>query len=128
VSADRLPQVHGMHRVFGSFGFLGALVGLGRAVALGRRSGHWHQACSAPVSCCWLRYEAALWSMVFPLGMYAVAGIYLGHADNLPVVEAIGSSELWVALVVGTTVFAAMAYHVVNTVFRLPEGREPVPD
>ena len=34
-----------------------------------------------------LRYEATLWSIVFPLGMYAVAGIYLGRADHLPVVE-----------------------------------------
>ena len=33
-----------------------------------------------------LRYDATLWSIVFPLGMYAVAGIYLGRADDLPVV------------------------------------------
>ena len=33
-----------------------------------------------------------------PLGMYAVAGIYLGRADRLPIVEAIGSNWLWVAL------------------------------
>ena len=37
-----------------------------------------------------LRYEATLWSIIFPLGMYAVAGIYLGRADHLPLVEAIG--------------------------------------
>ena len=34
-----------------------------------------------------LRYEATLWSIIFPLGMYAVAGIYLGRADDLPVDE-----------------------------------------
>lgn len=43
-----------------------------------------------------LRYEPTLWSVVFPLGMYAVAGIYLGRADQLPIVEAIGQTWLWV--------------------------------
>ena len=37
-----------------------------------------------------LRYESSLWSVVFPLGMYAVASIYLGRADDLPIVEAFG--------------------------------------
>ncbi|WP_245836351.1 tellurite resistance/C4-dicarboxylate transporter family protein [Paramicrobacterium agarici] len=52
-----------------------------------------------------LRYEASLWSMVFPLGMYAVAGIYLGEADNLPIVGWIGSRFLWAALAVWAVVF-----------------------
>ncbi len=43
-----------------------------------------------------LRYEATWWSIVFPLGMYAVAGMYLGRADSLPIVEAIGAAWLWV--------------------------------
>ena len=34
-----------------------------------------------------LRYEATMWSIIFPLGMYAVAGIYLGRADRLPTVS-----------------------------------------
>lgn len=45
-----------------------------------------------------LRYEPTLWSMVFPLGMYAVAGIYLGQAYQLPVVSWIGAQWFWVAL------------------------------
>ena len=65
-----------------------------------------------------MRYGATLWSMVFPLGMYAVAGIYLGRADDLPVVEAIGRGALWVAFVVWLAVFIAMIRHVANTVFR----------
>ena len=44
-----------------------------------------------------LRYEATLWSIIFPLGMYAVAGIYLGQANSLPVVGMVGRIELWVA-------------------------------
>lgn len=59
-----------------------------------------------------LRYEAALWSMVFPLGMYAVAGIQLGQADNLPIVGAIGAGFLWVALAVWAIVFTAMLVHI----------------
>jgi len=63
-----------------------------------------------------LRYEAALWSVIFPLGMYAVAGIYLGEADRLPVVAAIGSAELWVALGAFALVMVAMLDHLVRTV------------
>lgn len=55
-----------------------------------------------------LRYEPTLWSMIFPLGMYAVAGIYLGRADRLPVVEWIGSRWLWVAGLAWVAVFVAM--------------------
>jgi tellurite resistance protein TehA-like permease len=69
-----------------------------------------------------MRYDATLWSLVFPLGMYAVAGIYLGRADDLPVVEAIGRGELWVALAVWVVVFIAMNRHVTRTVFRNTPG------
>ncbi|HEX2894963.1 MAG TPA: tellurite resistance/C4-dicarboxylate transporter family protein [Marmoricola sp.] len=65
-----------------------------------------------------LRYEATLWSIVFPLGMYAVAGIYLGRADHLPVVEAIGRAELWVALAAWAATFVAMCVHLLRTVAR----------
>ncbi len=65
-----------------------------------------------------LRYEATMWSIVFPLGMYAVAGIYLGRADHLPVVEAVGSAELWVAGAAWVTVFVAMVRNVIGTVLR----------
>lgn len=57
-----------------------------------------------------LRYEATLWSMVFPIGMYAVAGIYLGQADELPLVGQIGTVALWVALAVWVIVFTAMVH------------------
>jgi len=67
-----------------------------------------------------LRYDATFWSMVFPLGMYAVAGIYLGRADGLPVVEAIGRGELWVASVVWLVVFVAMGRQLTATVLRTP--------
>lgn len=53
-----------------------------------------------------LRYEATWWSIVLPLGMYAVAGMYLGRADALPIVERIGAWWLWVA--VAAWLFAAV--------------------
>lgn len=71
-----------------------------------------------------LRYDATLWSIIFPLGMYAVAGIYLGRADRLPVVEAVGRVELWVAFAACLAVLAAMAAHLVRTV-ALGEAERP---
>ncbi len=47
-----------------------------------------------------LRYQPTLWSFVFPMGMYAVAGIYLGRADRLPLVETVGSAWFWLSLLV----------------------------
>jgi tellurite resistance protein TehA-like permease len=63
-----------------------------------------------------LPYEATLWSIIFPLGMYAAASIYLGRADSLPIVEDIGQVELWVALAAWALVFGAMTVHVWRTV------------
>ena len=65
-----------------------------------------------------LAYDATLWSIVFPLGMYAVAGLYLGRADHLPFVESIGRTGLWVALAAWLLVLVAMTRHVVSTVVR----------
>ena len=71
-----------------------------------------------------LAYEATWWSIIFPLGMYAVAGIYLGQANDLPLVGAIGSAELWVAFAAWVIAMVAMVCHVVRTVF-LPPVRRP---
>ncbi|MGO1539913.1 MAG: tellurite resistance/C4-dicarboxylate transporter family protein [Leucobacter sp.] len=53
-------------------------------------------------------YSASLWSIVFPLGMIAVASIGLGRIDMLPLVESIGQVMLVVAAAVWTIVFIAM--------------------
>ena len=63
-----------------------------------------------------LRYEAAWWSIVFPLGMYGVAGHYIGRADNLPIVRTIGENETWFALAVWAAVLVAMFAHLARTV------------
>ncbi|MEV5934067.1 tellurite resistance/C4-dicarboxylate transporter family protein [Streptomyces sp. NPDC052079] len=69
-----------------------------------------------------LVYEPTWWSVVFPLGMYAVAGIYLGRADHLPIVEWIGRAWLWVALTAWTLVFLAMLHTLLTTRSREPQG------
>ncbi|MDN5816529.1 MAG: tellurite resistance protein permease, partial [Yaniella sp.] len=53
-------------------------------------------------------YEPGLWSIVFPLGMYSVAGIYLGRVNDLPIVEVVGSAWMWVAVTAWIITFAAM--------------------
>jgi tellurite resistance protein TehA-like permease len=59
-----------------------------------------------------LRYEPTLWSLVFPLGMYAVAGMYLGEADQLPVVSWIGSHWFWVGLTAWVLTAGGMVHDV----------------
>ena len=71
-----------------------------------------------------LRYEATLWSVVFPLGMYAVAGIYLGRANDLPLVGSIGAAWLWVAFAAWAIAFVAMIVHIVRTVVLPPAAAE----
>ncbi|MGH3562674.1 MAG: tellurite resistance/C4-dicarboxylate transporter family protein, partial [Mycobacterium sp.] len=60
-------------------------------------------------------YEAPLWSVIFPLGMYGVGGYYLGQADHLPIVHYIGSSESWIALAAWGVTFLSMLHHLAST-------------
>ncbi|QRP42763.1 tellurite resistance/C4-dicarboxylate transporter family protein [Amycolatopsis sp. FDAARGOS 1241] len=55
-----------------------------------------------------LPYESALWSLVFPVGMYGVASDQLGHATGIRWLAAFGAGEAWLALAVWAVVFAAM--------------------
>src|SRR5690606_25370838 len=59
-----------------------------------------------------LRYEAELWSIVFPLGMYAVASIHYGTEVGLPLVVSMGEVGAWIAgaawLVVASAMMAAL--------------------
>ena len=71
-----------------------------------------------------LRYGPTYWSIVFPLGMYGVAGHYLGSADRLPIVREIGENETWVALAVWAVTFVAMLVHLARTVV-VPLARRP---
>lgn len=72
-----------------------------------------------------LRYEAPLWSVIFPLGMYGLGGHYLGQADHLPIVYYIGSVGSWIALAAWGATFLAMLHHLVST---LGFGARPAPE
>jgi tellurite resistance protein TehA-like permease len=53
-------------------------------------------------------YAPPLWSVVFPLGMYAAASMELGRAAQLPLIGDIGRFAGWVALGAWAIVFIAM--------------------
>ncbi|TWP35811.1 tellurite resistance/C4-dicarboxylate transporter family protein [Leekyejoonella antrihumi] len=73
-----------------------------------------------------LVYEATLWSIIFPLGMYAVASYYLGHADRLPIVRVIGDVMSWISLIAWAAVFVAMIRHLTtHLVLRRPGTSGP---
>jgi tellurite resistance protein TehA-like permease len=55
-----------------------------------------------------LEYLPQLWSVIFPLGMYAVASMELGRAIDLPIVEEIGRLWVWVAIPAWTLTFLGM--------------------
>jgi tellurite resistance protein TehA-like permease len=55
-----------------------------------------------------LRHETALWCVSFPIGMYAVATLSLGHADGLAWLVTLGQVVAWIAGVVWVTLFVAM--------------------
>ena len=45
-----------------------------------------------------IRYTPALWSLVFPLGMYALASLRLSLASDFPAFRSVAFSMAWVAL------------------------------
>ncbi|WP_413544363.1 tellurite resistance/C4-dicarboxylate transporter family protein [Citricoccus nitrophenolicus] len=57
-----------------------------------------------------LAYDSTWWSIVFPLGMYAVAGMYLGRADRLPIVAWIGEQWIWIGMASWAVACGAMGW------------------
>lgn len=55
-----------------------------------------------------LNYDTALWSIVFPVGMYGVASSQLGDGTGTRWLAGWGGDEAWVALAVWIAVFAGM--------------------
>ena len=71
-----------------------------------------------------LRYVATLWSMVFPIGMFAAASISLGTADELPAAGSVGQVALAVAVIVWAVVFVAMLHRATMVVWTTLRTRE----
>lgn len=65
-----------------------------------------------------ISYVPTLWSIVFPVGMFAVASINLGRVDHLPAVEAIGVVCVYIALFVWAVVFVGMLRQVVRVLWQ----------
>ncbi|WP_343320278.1 tellurite resistance/C4-dicarboxylate transporter family protein [Arthrobacter sp. TMP15] len=55
-----------------------------------------------------LRYSTALWSIVFPLGMFAVATFRFGTENQMPLVTFVGDVATWVAVAAWLIVVAGM--------------------
>jgi tellurite resistance protein TehA-like permease len=53
-------------------------------------------------------YAPPLWSVVFPLGMYAAASLEISRAAHLPLIGDIGHVAAWVAVCAWVVVFGAM--------------------
>ena len=56
-----------------------------------------------------LRYTTSLWSIVFPLGMFAVATFRFGVENHMPLVSWVGSVTTWVAVAAWLAVALGMA-------------------
>jgi tellurite resistance protein TehA-like permease len=65
-----------------------------------------------------LTYLPALWSIVFPLGMYAVASTHIGAVAELPIIARIGHAWTWVAVPAWALVFAAMCLTLARSALR----------
>lgn len=61
-----------------------------------------------------LRYEPALWSIVFPLGMYATASTDFGHATGMGFMVTIAGAAIWLGLAAWLAVVAAVAVAVLR--------------
>ena len=55
-----------------------------------------------------LTYEPSLWSMVFPLGMYAAASEAYGRVAGLTVLELVAKVEVWFGLAAWAATFGGM--------------------
>ena len=62
-----------------------------------------HGVCRVPVT-----YTPMLWSLVFPLGMYALASLRLSLASDFPPLRAISLAMVWIALAVWLATFVGL--------------------
>jgi tellurite resistance protein TehA-like permease len=73
-----------------------------------------------------IRYIPALWSIVFPLGMYATALQLLTHIPGLEFLTAIGPASAWLAFVAWALVMLGWLWSTVSTVRDALRGSAPV--
>jgi tellurite resistance protein TehA-like permease len=105
------PVVAGLSVVLWSFGtwLIPLLIGLGVWRHLVRR---------VP-----FRYEPALWSLVFPLGMYCVGSRALGSALHVSWLVTTGRAGTWIAFGVWALVFVMMIFSLAGVPLGRPRER-----
>ncbi len=74
-----------------------------------------------------VRYESALWSMVFPLGMYATASMTFGEVTHLPFMVTTGRVATWVATLAWLAVLVLAARATLRRLRVERQGRELAP-
>lgn len=57
-----------------------------------------------------IRYTPALWGLVFPLGMYALASLRLSVVAAVPALRAMSTMMLWIALAAWTATAAGLVF------------------
>jgi tellurite resistance protein TehA-like permease len=57
----------------------------------------------------WPRYRPEAWTVVFPLGMYAMASLELGRAAGVPLIHGLGTAAVWPATAAWALVATTMA-------------------
>jgi tellurite resistance protein TehA-like permease len=62
-----------------------------------------HGVCRVPIT-----YTPTLWSLVFPLGMYALASLRLSLASDFPPLRAVSLAMVWIALLVWAATFVGL--------------------
>jgi tellurite resistance protein TehA-like permease len=66
-----------------------------------------HGACRVP-----LRYSPMLWSLVFPLGMFALASLRLSLATGVPLLRTLSEGMVWIALAAWIATAMGLAWSV----------------
>src|SRR5262249_50156626 len=72
-----------------------------------------------------LRYEAALWTVVFPIGMYGVASLSFGKAAGISFMEPMSRGVLWLAVAVWLLVAAAGLARLTRVLVTARHGSDP---
>lgn len=74
-----------------------------------------------------VRYKTALWSIVFPLGMYSTASMTFGSTTKLSFMVAIGQIRTWIATLAWLAVFAVACHAAIRRLRTERQGRELPP-
>jgi len=74
-----------------------------------------------------LRYATGGWAFVFPLGMYATAGLTLGAVARMPLIHHVGAVAVWPAAAAWAVTACAMGAAAHARRERAAGGRESVP-